>query len=368
MHIERERRFLVTELAEGFPSASGAIELRQGYLETPETLGTFRVRIIDNDRGVLAIKHGKGVERPEFPAEVSLGFAEEALKLAAHRLKKTRHPIAGWEIDVFHPPLSGIILAEFEFEFGEGPSGLPTWIGKGIEVTNSITNFHLARLATFLRGTGHSARDIVFSRLAKKILKIVITGPPTSGKSELIGEIKKESPLIHCMPEVASIVMGQLGVLPGENYFQKRRFQYALYKIQKIFERTSAEFAEEEGKIALCADRGTMDNPAYLRDEIAEYEELCQTDRRVEYGEYALVILLAAPPRDVYERVKANNPNRRETYEEILALEKKMERVWEGHPNRVRIPNGRSWREKADAAKTTISTFLQEHKNKIAAS
>jgi len=245
---EIEKRFLVTELARDFPYRDCSFEdIEQGYLASPPG---FRVRIINGSATEITHKTGRGTVRGEFknhdapPSAIRFLFKHAC----AHRLAKGCYSRDSWRIDFFKPPLEGIILAEIEFRsVNDIPPNLelPTWIGKGFDVTDSLTNHHLARLATLLENTTAKAVDIVLKRLKNKILKIVITGGPGSGKSEILEIIRKRYPQLHCVSETATIIIEKVGLTPGGDDVNSIRFQETVYRVQTIFEATSAEFAAE---------------------------------------------------------------------------------------------------------------------------
>src|SRR6202165_5060755 len=104
MGIEIERKFLVR--AELLPALSEPLQLTQGYLATDPVV---RVRLSvapDGTRsGELTIK-GRGlVSRSEFNYPIPHSDVDQLLPLCARSLRKRRHRLGRWEIDVFpdHP-------------------------------------------------------------------------------------------------------------------------------------------------------------------------------------------------------------------------------------------------------------------------
>lgn len=352
---EIEKRFLVTKLHPDFFfsfSSHPSRSIRQGFIELVSPNKNFRVRIVDSRTVELATKSGRGVVRNEEQYKgCDIGAAEFLFaNLVDHRLEKNRYLIDGWEIDFFRGSLDGIILAEKEFQRVEDiPTDLklPDWIGEGIEVTDSLTNHHLARLATLLNGTDRKAVDFVLKKLNLPIPKIVITGPPCSGKSKILAAIKQKIPQLHCVPEVASIIMGELGVVPDKDELNNVSFQKTIYSVQDIFEATSVEFAIASGKAGCVLDRGTVDNLGYFPGGLVNFVRQLRTTLEHEYRRYQAVICLQAAPRNVYEIEKSNNPNRTENYEKVCELEKEMIKAWQGHPGFHFVANDSGgWDEK----------------------
>ena len=361
MPQEIERRFLVKNLERRvLPHPKEIIEIEQGYFEM-DSGKHFRIRIMDKNRAVMAMKIGKGLIREELPCPVQdLFFARTLMEGCHHKLDKTRWLINGWEIDFYKSPLEGIIIAERELPSPKSELIIPHWLRGVIEVTETLTNHHLARLATDLRGTDVVAMPYLSSHIFNTIPRIVLTGGPCSGKSTIIEETKKLMPDIHCVPEMATIVIGQFGITPSKDEVKNRRFQRAIYRAQRIFEATSTQFAMSEDKKAVLFDRGSMDGAAYMPGGVKEFQKFLSTTRDAEYSQYDAVICLDVPPPDVYEANRHNNPARSETYDQAKELGEKIVKAWIHHPNFSIIPNGSSWEDKRLLAHMNIKKALKK--------
>ena len=144
MGLEIERKFLVKGDFRPFVERIRAI--RQGYLATTDDGLTVRVRIYDDGEAVLGVKKaidGNALTRSEFMYKIPAGDANELLKMCADGnivIEKERHYIpAGkhtWEVDVFHGPNEGLMIAEIELSFPDEAFERPEWLGK--EVTGQI--------------------------------------------------------------------------------------------------------------------------------------------------------------------------------------------------------------------------------------
>src|SRR3989344_6186525 len=152
---EIEHRFLVKSLDLGFlhPYFKSAISIQQCYFEIPSPTTSFRIRITNNSVAKINIKTGCGLMRDEDEYEIDLFLGSSLLEICHHQLNKTRLEVDGWEIDFFDNPLSGIIFAEKEMKSEVEKVVLPPWIREAVEVTDRLTNLHMARLASELRGT-----------------------------------------------------------------------------------------------------------------------------------------------------------------------------------------------------------------------
>ena len=136
MGQEIERKFLVDKVKWEALEKPKGLEIRQGYLnKNPEN--TVRVRTKDV-KGFITIK---GLEvngvRPEFEYEIPFTEALEMLDLFCPKvLHKTRYEIEvdthTWEVDVFHSPNSGLLLAEIELNAIEESFTLPDWVGEEV--------------------------------------------------------------------------------------------------------------------------------------------------------------------------------------------------------------------------------------------
>jgi CYTH domain-containing protein/predicted ATPase len=365
MHIEKERRFLVTEI-HNLPPALKVWRMKQGYMELADAFKQFRVRIIEDVGAIMGIKEGQGLSRPEKEVKISMKAAKFFMNSCSDYLEKTRFFLSGnppegeWTLDFMREPLGAIVIAEFEYN-GSGESfHIPKWMQKFTEVTDSLSGVHLARLATEFRGQKLGNLGSLHAKIMpKKIHRIALTGGPNSGKSKLLEEeIKKElKDSVHCVPEVATIMIRDVGIRPQAD---PRIFNIGVYRVQKIFEMTSLEQAASDGKKAVIFDRGTLDILPYEKGGIQGFKSLCRTDLSWEYAQYDAVICLEVPPKDIYEKTKKNNPARGETYEEALALGEKIKEAWGGHPNFVIVSNSDTWKEKAEKALNIIRKTINK--------
>jgi CYTH domain-containing protein/predicted ATPase len=359
MSYEIERRFLVSSL-DTKAELGQAVSIIQGYFEIPFPEHSLRVRIMDGKEAVVTQKLGSGIRRREIEHPIALDTANLLLESCVHIIEKDRYFCQGWSIDFFHYPLKGLVLAEKEISSVFEKVDLPEWMKRATEVTDSLSNLHLARLATDLKGVSTEPLTQIYQMLSGKIPRIVLTGGPCSGKSSIMESLKSVvGRRVHCVPETAAIIISQVGIkpVPGDP-LAVQRFNRTIYRIQKIFEATSAEYAISQGKQALVLDRGSVDNAAYMSGGLEEMENIYKTSRQSEYAQYDLVVCLEVPPFDVYERMKSNNPARSENYEQAKKLGDRIKEVWMGHPNFCIISGESGWKEKEEAAMKVIARFI----------
>lgn len=357
---ENERRWLVLSIDPDVQRSPSRL-IEQGYLEDAAGL---RVRIVDGKTALLTRKRRVGNDkrkRKEKNKGCDLETARFLLESTPFRIEKVRHERDGWEIDYFGGPLAGLVLAEFEMSSPDEDIALPPWIHRAIEVTSQLTNRHLARMAYDLSRERISkpVRDEV---IRQWIPRIVLTGGPCSGKSSVMNRLRNElKDVLQCVPEVATIVIQQVGAKPPvDDPLAMRTFQRTIYDVQNGFEKVSFKQARDDGKRAILLDRGTVDGAAYMPNGLEDLEHVCMTTVAAEYDRYEAVICLDFPPRHIYERDIVNNPARYETYEEATAVGERIARVWAGHPHFVRIASRDSWEEKYQAAREAILDALEQ--------
>lgn len=352
-----ERRFVVSSYD---PETHRAPHRRieQGYLVNMPGY-YLRVRIVDGDTAVLAKKFGSGLVRDEVRHDVDLATGRFLLESCPYSLTKTRYLREGWTVDVFDGPLTGLVLAEFRMDDPRQDVTLPPWIHRAKEVTDSLTNLHLARMARDLEEGDESA---IRDRLPRHLPKIILTGGPCSGKSSAMSALREEfAGVLHCVPEVATIVIAQVGIRPPfDDRFALRRFQQTIYRVQHSFEEASEIHAGRENKKGMLLDRGSVDNAAYLPEGLDEFERICRTERGYEYSRYDLVIYLEVPSEEIFERNRANNPARTETYAQAKALGDRIKKVWRGHPRFIVVSDHPTWEEKLGVVRAAIHGILDD--------
>jgi adenylate cyclase len=156
--LEHERRFLVadTSVIPLYPS----YEIMQGYLWASEGYAV-RVRVScrtfnDDGRAPEELKAFLTLKGPRLAAsrfekemEIPSERASALIKIAPHRIRKTRHTFSfggqDWEVDVFHDANEGLVLAEFE-STADAVARLqpPPWCGAEVTDDPRYNNENLA--------------------------------------------------------------------------------------------------------------------------------------------------------------------------------------------------------------------------------
>lgn len=360
-----ERRYLVLGLEAG-PSIrpeTRSVTIEQGYWDSPEH-DILRVRIVHHrgDGGRVTAeavrKTGRGAVREPSVLPLEPAQARWWLDACPYRVTKERFFLDGWKLDVFERPLEGLIMAEIELPDEHHPVLYPPWLLEAREVTDQVNNLDLARLSRLVGGEGAAGRWL--EAVSRKVPRIVLTGGPCSGKTTVMKALRARfGGRVHCVPEVATILIAQAGLSPALGGPWSRRFQQVVYATQTTLERAAEEQAAALGKRAVLQDRGTLDALAYLSGGETEFAEVCHADARIEGLRYGLVVQLAVPPREIYDANRANNPARSETYDQAAALDQLIAMAWQPHARVFRrVESAGAMGQKIDAVAALIEDFL----------
>lgn len=160
MAVEIERKFLLREdPTERLANHEGQ-RLRQGYLAIDQAV-EVRVRISPQS-AVVTIKAGRGITRTEVEMTVGASEAEELwTHTVGRRIEKTRYRIdlrpgrdargaCVAEVDVYHGDLTGLFVAEVEFDAESTAAEFapPEWFGREVSDDERWSNASLARNGT----------------------------------------------------------------------------------------------------------------------------------------------------------------------------------------------------------------------------
>jgi adenylate cyclase len=146
--LEIERKFLVRKGGAFKAAALSCSHIQQGYIKAEGA--TVRVRVRD-DKAYLTIKSHSvdgGLSRYEFEKEITLDEASHLMKLCSggvidkHRylVKSGSHT---FEVDEFHGPNEGLVMAEVELSSADEPFEKPDFIGPEVTGDGHFYNSHL---------------------------------------------------------------------------------------------------------------------------------------------------------------------------------------------------------------------------------
>lgn len=189
------------------------------------------------------------------------------------------------------------------------------------------------------------------------VIKVVITGGPSGGKTTLIEALQKEmGSVVAIVPEAASILyrggFPRLKSVTAQIHAQK-----AIYAVQKELE----ELARDEhpkAKLIIC-DRGSLDSVAYWPKSEAHFFKSLKTTRKKELSRYDWVIHLDTAARAFYD---TTNPIRTESYSEAAKLNDRVRKSWHGHPRRLIVSQSEDFLSKMTLSLSVIRAILDGHK------
>ncbi len=147
MALEIERKFLLRD-ERWRERVQRSVPVRQAYLGGEGV--SVRARIA-GEQATLNIKQARlGRAREEFEYPVPMDDAVRLMALAQNGgIDKTRHFVehAGhrWEIDEFHGPNEGLVVAEIELRSPDEPFERPSWLGPEVTDEERYYNVTLAR-------------------------------------------------------------------------------------------------------------------------------------------------------------------------------------------------------------------------------
>lgn len=183
---------------------------------------------------------------------------------------------------------------------------------------------------------------------------IVLTGGPGAGKTAVMEAARQIfANEVAILPEAASIVYSggfpRNGTIPSVHAAQR-----AIASVQRELEQFTLD--DRSAPVALC-DRGIADGAAYWPEgPLAFYASIGIPAVQV-FARYSTVIHLRTPSLEL--GYNNSNPMRTESADEAIALDRRIERVWQGHPNRLVVPATETFTEKLEHVTALIRSELR---------
>ena len=197
------------------------------------------------------------------------------------------------------------------------------------------------------------------------IRKIVLTGGPCAGKTEILDDIEKylveKGYYVITIPETATQLI-KSKMFPCMDREHAMMFQDIVLKLQLMKEQQAERYAREklgDKKVVILCDRAIIDNKAYMGTQ-EEFEVLLENNGLDELGilhSYDMVIDLVSTATTMKDSYKLNGI-RSETVEEAAALDKRTTMAWAMHPNLCIFKPTKTIEEKKAAVIRRIDEYL----------
>ena len=173
-------------------------------------------------------------------------------------------------------------------------------------------------------------------------LKIALVGPPGSGKTSVLEELKtmvnpRSDILVDFLPELATVFLYNLPEeLKRADHVGLR--QLRLFRIQVFLEEKVTAIRRAEGRRSLLVtDRGLADAAVYLPRKQLEFAFTKEECEKM-YNNYDHVLLFEGSPQSRIDGILSSSSVRQEkNYGEISQLERKTQEVWGKYGDRLDI-------------------------------
>lgn len=201
------------------------------------------------------------------------------------------------------------------------------------------------------------------------ILKIVLTGGPSGGKSSAMKYLQTRLPeksiVPVIVPELATMLFnsGIRWVDVRDCSLRSWQFQVNMCQSQMELEDFYEEFAKlissPDNIVVLLCDRGVIDNFAYIPDTKHEFMEICleSTLNDIKSRYHGVIHLQTSALIDAYDD---NNSARTETPHEAIKLDRSISELWRKGIQiyHAEIPNYTDFNDKLESIVNHIETIV----------
>lgn len=189
--------------------------------------------------------------------------------------------------------------------------------------------------------------------------RIALTGGPNGGKTTALSVLKETfGSKIELVPEAATLIFS--GGFPRKDGSRahveaaQRIIFYTTQQLEELALKTSP------ADLIIC-DRGTVDAAVYWPDGIDAFFADMGTTLDEQLARYDAVIHLSPPLKaEFYQSTQV----RTESLDEAAAIDRKILKIWERHPNRMVLPSMDHFFQKAGIIKDFIETLLPHPQEK----
>jgi len=154
----------------------------------------------------------------------------------------------------------------------------------------------------------------------KNNCKIVITGGPGSGKTEIINSLSKKN--FYCFKEVSREIIRPEQLKGIENYFSDKPIEFSKRLIKKRKEQyiESSNLSLSKRKPVIFFDRGLHDIFAYLN-----YIKKSYNNIKFKLEDYSYDMAFILPP---WKEIYKTDSERKETYEQSIQIHKHIRSIY----------------------------------------
>ena len=154
----------------------------------------------------------------------------------------------------------------------------------------------------------------------KNNCKIVITGGPGSGKTEIINSLSKKN--FHCFKEVSREIIRPEQLKGTKNYFSDKPIEFSKRLIKKRKEQyiKSSNLSLSKRKPVIFFDRGLHDIFAYLNYIKKSYNKI-----KFKLEDYSYDMTFILPP---WKEIYKTDSERKETYEQSIQIYKYIKYIY----------------------------------------
>ncbi|MDY6039400.1 MAG: ATP-binding protein [Elusimicrobiaceae bacterium] len=184
--------------------------------------------------------------------------------------------------------------------------------------------------------------------------KIALTGGPNSGKTTALSVLKETfGPQVELVREAATLIFS--GGFPRKDNSRphieaaQRIIFFATKQMESLAEKSS------DAQLIVC-DRGTVDAAVYWPDGAEAFFQHMGTTLDAELARYDAVLHLSPPSNPAFYQ---STHVRTENLDEAFAIDRRILKIWENHPNRMVIGGTEHFLEKAEAIKNFVEKIIK---------
>lgn len=361
--LEHEARFQVLEFDENvLKNYQNPVVICQHYI----VLGNGDYARIRSGAGKygLTVKRGWGLVREEPKLELTEEVAGWLIgNLNVRELNKTRYLFpGGWSLDVYSDPeAEGLVVLEYEgANPHEAAQNMPAWVKRVREVTTRVDN---ATIAKWVWEKRHGLSEWSVCERMKPVARFSLDGGPGCGKTtlvKLIANAERYKNKIVIVPEAARLMVEHGFVnIPIQSPAGMVSFEGALFRTHEELFFQAESHARRTGALAVLEDRHPVHPLCYLNNNRELFEKASGTTVEREMAKGDLIIYLALPTREIYERMAANDPVRYESYDQALARDQMFREAYQGFGDRlVTVPFEEDFEAKVAQVMALVDDFL----------